>query len=133
MIDDLDSFNTVVSRIGTAATIAVLVVALFWTYNRRPGRRLQADGESAVEPPIAAVSSRVNIAFWVFIALTIVTTRIAASSRHASMSVNDLIKYRTYLAGADLFRLCVWISFLMLVVIATRRQDERETATDPVE
>ena len=133
LIDDLDSFNNVMSRIGTATTIAFLVLLLVWTYNRRSDRRLKAEGESAVEPPILSVSSRLYIAFWVFVGLTIVTTRIAASSHHARMSIGDFITYRTYLAGADLFRVGVWISFLILVLVATKQQDEREAATDTAE
>jgi multisubunit Na+/H+ antiporter MnhB subunit len=128
-IDNHDSFNTLVSRITTAATVVLAVLAFVWTYNRRSSKRLTADGESGVEPPVRSVSSALFMAFWVFVGLAVVSTRIASSYHHTATSISEFIDSRGYLALADLFRVGVWTSFLLIVIKATRQQDEREAAT----
>lgn len=128
-ISSLRSFATAVSRITTVATVVILVVAFVWMYNRRSGRRLAADGESGVETSLASIPTRLCIAFWVFVALALVSARIAASYHHTGTSLTKSINSRGYLAAGDVFRTAAWASLAALVVKATRQQDTRELAT----
>jgi hypothetical protein len=123
--DTLDQLH----RIGGYTTIAVvvfLVLAVIWSRQRSSHARIAQYGVDGVEQSLRSVQPVVNIAFWVALAVSLLATFAASSTAHTSMTVHDYVTYRTYLAVSNAARVLMWWCWITLVLLATRRQDDRE-------
>jgi hypothetical protein len=110
----------------TIAVIAFLVLVLIWSNQRTSRARIARLGEDGVEPSLRWVQPLVYWALWVAIAVSILATFAASSTSHTGMTVHDFVTYRTELAVANAARVVMWWCWITLVLLATRRQDERE-------
>lgn len=126
--DDTLSTLTALNRIILVVMIAFIVLDIVWVNRRRGSKRRSELGDAGVEPALSVVSRRLWGTFWATFAVSIVAFAIARSSNHIGMTIDDFIKYRTWLAIAALCRAATWGCYLALVVAATRLQHRREAA-----
>jgi hypothetical protein len=130
-IQDTVSLIRGIGQVMVALSIAFLVTALLWASRRRNRTRLAQFGESAVEPSLWNVSHAVYVVFWASLALSLVFSTWAKSGMYVPPRATDFVHYRTALAGSNAMRAVTWISYIVLVVKATKLQDRRETLAPP--
>lgn len=129
--DTLDSIRSI-GRISQVAGIVTTVLLIVWILQRRSRSRRQMFGESSVEPSLWRATPRpLLIIIWAAWALALGLGVAASSSEHLHMLVRDFVHYRALLAGGDAARVVYLTALAILVVLMTRRQDQRERATAP--
>ena len=127
--DTLDSIRSI-GRISQVAGIATTVLLIVWILQRRSRSRRQMFGESSVEPSLWRATPRpLLITIWASWALALGLGIAASSSEHLHMLVRDFVHYRALLAGGDAARVVYVTALGVLVILMTRRQDQRERAT----
>ena len=120
-----------VSGLTTAAVVAFVIVGLIWEFRRRNRSRVARDGESGVEMRLRTVWPSCYVLFFAMIGLSIVTSSLASGTTHTGMSIDDFVRFRTYLAAGAAARMVSWFAFIALAARATSIQDHREAIAAP--
>jgi hypothetical protein len=127
-----DTVNTIhtVGRISLFIGFAAIALLVIWIVQRRPKQRRTAEGETATESSLWNTVPRPLFITLCGTWIAMVALSLAASSASdPNMTIHDFISYRTWLAGAAAARVVAWTCVAIMVVLATRRQDQREAAT----
>jgi hypothetical protein len=112
--------------LSTLSSTAFLVVAVVWSFKRRPRARLKAEGETSVEAALWRVNPIVYGVFWAALAIGLLASLAAGSAVHPGMTIGDFTSYRTRLAFSAGARTVMWLCWIPLVVTATKAQARRE-------
>jgi uncharacterized protein DUF2510 len=107
---------------------AFLVVAVVWSFKRRPRARLKAEGESSVEAALWRVAPIVYAVFWAALVIGVIASLSASSAVHPGMTIGEFTSYRTRLALSAGARTIMWLCWIPLVVMATKAQARREAS-----
>ena len=105
------------------------VVGIAWSVKRRPKTRLNFAGEDAVEPALRKVLPVVYGFFWVALVASLLASQFAKSIAHSAVSIDDLVRFRTYLALSAAARTAMWACWIPFVIRATQVQKQREAAS----
>jgi hypothetical protein len=129
--DTLTRIHTV-SGVATAVVVAYAVVAVIWEVKRRSRARVAQYGEAGVEARLRVVWRRGYAVFIAMIAGSILLSFLTTQVRHSATTIDDIVRYRSYVAAGHAVRIVMWIWLVVLVDRSTQYQERREAASAPI-